>query len=202
MSAKVSAILEANPVLDTVFVNASIQAVFLASRSLFRVFLARLFIPHLISVASSGVPVNLLTTSSSLAYVPLSFYPAYTPTKAGVHAFCVILRQQPGYAPEEVKRNLSVVEIVPPYVDTDLDKEHRATTMEMQGGPDKTFRPMPVNEYVDKASAALDELDDQGRLKKEVGVGFGRWASKLGGGASVKSWREWGSNARGAVTNP
>lgn len=142
--------------------------------------LARLFLPHLQSLASAGTPANLLVTSSSLAYVPLSFYPVYCPTKAAVHSFCIVLRQQLAYAPEAIKKNLHVVEIVPPYTDTDLDREHRAVTVEMQGGPDKAFKPMPLDEFVQQAFEDLEVGEGSG-TKKEVAVGLGQ--------TCVDTWR-------------
>ena len=128
--------------------------------------------PHLAALAATGKPTALLITSSALAYVPLSFYPVYCPTKAAIHSFCVVLRQQLGYASEEVKRNMSVVEVAPPYTDTGLDAEHRTLTEGMQGGKDKAVHPMPLEEYLERAFVSLEEVDDEGRLKKEVGVGF------------------------------
>lgn len=124
--------------------------------------------------ATAGHPAALLATSSSLAYVPLGYYPAYCATKAGIHAFIVSVRAQVRAAPEAVQKNLSVVEIVPPYVDTGLDAEHRAEIVAMQGGADTAFPAMPLEEYIEQVFAGLEEVDAEGRLKKEIGVGFGQ----------------------------
>lgn len=145
--------------------------------------LTRLFAPHLLSLASGGTKSTLLVTSSALAFVPLSFYPVYSSTKSALHSLCVVLRQQLSFQPDETaKENLSIVEAVPPYTDTDLDKEHRQATIAMQDGPDKAFNPMPLNEYIDQAFASLDELGPDGKLKKEIGVGFGQ--------VGADTWRE------------
>jgi short-subunit dehydrogenase involved in D-alanine esterification of teichoic acids len=129
-----------------------------------------------------GTKTTFFLTSSSIAYIPLSFYPVYCSTKAGIHALTLILRQQLAFAPEEAKKNMSVVEIVPPYVDTGLDAEHRAATIAMQGGPEKAFPAMPLKEYIDKFFEALEQVEADGSLKKEIGVGFGEMAAK--------TWRE------------
>ena len=83
--------------------------------------------------------------------------------------------------PETIQNNLSVVEVVPPYTDTGLDAQHRETVVEMQGGKDKAFPPMPLEEYLEKAFTSLDELDRNGKLKKEIGVGVGQ--------TGVETWR-------------
>jgi short-subunit dehydrogenase involved in D-alanine esterification of teichoic acids len=193
----VSGILKSHPTLDTVFINAGIQKSFsmldvssstpssitaeIDSNLTAPILLTRLLLPHLVSLAQAGHPAALLTTSSSLAYVPLGFYPAYCATKAGMHAFLVAVRAQVGAAPEVVRRNLSVVEIVPPYVDTRLDAAHRAEIVAMQGGEDKAFPAMPLEEYIEKVFAGLDEVDAEGRMKKEIGVGFGQ--------VGIDTWR-------------
>jgi short-subunit dehydrogenase involved in D-alanine esterification of teichoic acids len=131
------------------------------------------------AIASAGKPANLLVTSSTLAYTPLPFYPAYCASKAGVHAMCIALREQLGFAPDPIRHNLCLVEVVPPYTDTALDVEHRAATIAMQG--DNPVVPMPLAEYIDKAYNSLNEIDEHGRLKKEVAVGFAQ--------VNVNTWR-------------
>ena len=92
-----------------------------------------------------------------------------------------MLRQQLNHVPETIQKNLSVVEVVPPYTDTGLDAQHRETTIELQGGKDKAFPPMPLAKYLEEAFASLNELDGNGKLKKEVGIGFGQMG--------VETWR-------------
>ena len=53
--------------------------------------IAQSFAPHLLTLAQSGTKTNLFITSSSLAYIPLAFYPTYCATKAGISAFTKIL---------------------------------------------------------------------------------------------------------------
>lgn len=194
-------VTKAYPELDTVFVTAGVQrALSLLDPSSSSVesitteinanltapiLLARLFVPVLVARAAAGSPANLLLTSSTLGYLPVGFYPVYCSTKAAIHTFAIAARQQLGHAPEAVRQNFSLVEVVPPYVDTDLDAAHREATIAAQGGKDKAFLPMPLADYIDEVFKGLDKLDEQGKLKKEVGVGFGQvavdtWRGSLG----------------------
>ena len=66
-----------------------------------------------------------------------------------------------------------MVEVVPPYVDTDLNAAHRDQTDAMQGGKDKAVPPMPLKEYIDSFFTALEQTEADGSIKNEVGVGFG-----------------------------
>lgn len=119
-------------------------------------------------------------TSSSLGYVPLSFYPTYCAAKSGVQSLVKILRQQLAFAPNG--ENMRVVEIVPPYTDTGLDKAHREATIAMQGGPEKAFPAMPLGEFVDKFFESLEQPGPDGKIKKEIGVSFGEMG--------VDTWRD------------
>ncbi|MGU3496077.1 SDR family oxidoreductase [Xanthobacteraceae bacterium A53D] len=57
---------------------------------------------------------TILTVSSGLAFVPLAMTPTYSATKAAIHAYSQSLRQQ-------LRRTgVRVIEIVPPYVQTEL----------------------------------------------------------------------------------
>ncbi|KAF3020519.1 hypothetical protein E8E14_003042 [Neopestalotiopsis sp. 37M] len=142
-------------------------------------FLIRHFAPYLLQRAGEGIKTTLFITSSSLAYVPLSFYPTYCAAKAGVQVLTKVLRQQLAFAPNG--QNFKVVEIVPPYTDTGLDKDHREATIAMQGGPEKAFPAMPLGEFVDKFFDSLEQPGPDGEIKEEIGVGFG----ELG----VDTWR-------------
>lgn len=110
----------------------------------------------------------------------MALWPNYSATKAGVHALALTLRQQIAFAGEAAKKNFNVVEIVPPYVDTALDKEHREATNAAQG--EHAFPPLPLGDYIDQFFTALDETEADGSLKKEIGVGTGVLA--------VKTWRD------------
>jgi uncharacterized oxidoreductase len=77
-------------------------------------------------VAAAFLPVLAVSksatfciVSSGLAYTPLHCYPVYSATKAGLHSFARSLRAK---AP----RNVRVVEVLPPFVDTPLVEHIRA----------------------------------------------------------------------------
>jgi uncharacterized oxidoreductase len=64
---------------------------------------------------------TLLTVSSGLAFVPMAVTPTYSATKAAIHSYTQSLRYQ--------LRNSSVqvLEIIPPYVQTELAGAHQAS---------------------------------------------------------------------------
>lgn len=64
-------------------------------------------------VLSRSKSATLCIVSSGLAYVPLHCYPVYSATKAALHSFARSLRAK---AP----RNIRVLEVLPPFVDTPL----------------------------------------------------------------------------------
>ncbi|KAI1385141.1 NAD(P)-binding protein [Hypoxylon trugodes] len=190
LPANVESLLKDFPNLDSVVINAGIQKNFsffdpasITSETIINeintdltgpTLLVRLFVPHLAELARVGTKTNLFLTSSALAYAPFSFYPAYCPSKAGAHTLAKVLRQQLSNAPDEIKKNMNVVEIVPPYVDTGLDGEHRDAVNDLQGGPEQAFPPMLLEEYIEKFFETLDQLEPDGSIKKEVAVGFGQ----------------------------
>jgi short-subunit dehydrogenase involved in D-alanine esterification of teichoic acids len=204
----VSELLTTFPTLDSVILNAGIQKQFnffdpnsipaseiageIATNLTAPALLIQQLAPHLLKLALAGTKTTLFITSSSLAYVPLGFYPTYSASKAGLHALTLTLRQQLAFAPTEAKKNFHVVEIVPPYTDTGLDKEHREATIAMQGGPDKAFPPMPVGEFVDGFFTALEETEEDGSPKKEIGVGFGKVGVETWRGSLGKIYEGWG----------
>ena len=106
------------------------------------------FIPHL-----SGQPgATVINVSSGLAFVPLVAVPVYCACKAAVHSFCVshqaLLKAEPG---------IRVIELIPPYVDTGLDRGRRRP-----GGP----TPMPLDQFITGAMEGL-----AGGADDEVPVG-------------------------------
>lgn len=127
--------------------------------------------PHLLKLAQAGggaTKTNLFITTSTLAYIPMSFYPTYRP------ALTRVLRQQLGFMPGGASKNMAIVEIVPPYTDTGLDKNHREATIAMQGGPDEAFPPTPLGEYVEHFFQALEQaVRPDGSVQEEIGVGLG-----------------------------
>ena len=79
------------------------------------IYLSALFIPQLIKQKESAI-VNI---SSGLAFVPIAAMPVYCATKAAIHSFSLSLRHQLDVT------KVKVYEVVPPIVDTELDKGAR-----------------------------------------------------------------------------
>jgi uncharacterized oxidoreductase len=77
--------------------------------------LTALFTPHLMKQSESAI-VNV---SSGLGIVPLVIVPVYSATKAALHSFSISLRKQ------LANTTIKVFEILPPIVDTDLDRGAR-----------------------------------------------------------------------------
>jgi uncharacterized oxidoreductase len=103
------------------------------------IYLAAHFVPDLMRKKESAV-VNV---SSGLGFIPMVATPVYSATKAAVHSFSVSLRHQ--------LRNTSVkvFEIIPPIVDTDLDRGERKAR-------GQTNRGIPAAEV---AKASLEALE-------------------------------------------
>ncbi|HYV94934.1 MAG TPA: SDR family NAD(P)-dependent oxidoreductase [Chitinophagales bacterium] len=80
--------------------------------------------------------------SSGLAFVPLSFMPVYCATKAAIHSFTMSLRFQ------LKDTTVSVFEIIPPPVDTELGHDRRADKSQTHGG-------IPAEEFITEAMEAI-----------------------------------------------
>jgi len=80
------------------------------------IFLSALFIQFLKDKERAAI----INVSSGLAFTPLARVPIYCATKAALHSFCLTLRYQ--------LRNtgISIFEVIPPIVDTELNPEGRA----------------------------------------------------------------------------
>jgi len=79
------------------------------------VYMTALFTPHLMKQKEAAI----MNVSSGLAFHPMPMLPVYCATKAAVHMFSIVLRQQlEGTA-------VKVFELIPPMVDTNLDKGAR-----------------------------------------------------------------------------
>jgi uncharacterized oxidoreductase len=72
--------------------------------------LSILFIPHLLQQERPAI----INVTSGLSFVPLANVPVYCATKAALHSFTLSLRHKLAGTP------ITVVEIIPPAVDTDL----------------------------------------------------------------------------------
>ena len=75
---------------------------------------------------------TVMTVSSGLAYVPLAITPTYCATKAAIHSWTQSLRHQLR------DTNIEVLEIIPPYVQTELTGPQQAADP----------RAMPLKDYI------------------------------------------------------
>jgi len=87
------------------------------------------FLPRLKNQQSA----TLLNVSSGLAFVPLAVFPVYCATKAAVHSFTLSLRHQLSDS------NVKVIELIPPYVATELGGSSHAPAGALRQMPLETF---------------------------------------------------------------
>lgn len=92
-------------------------------------------LPHLKTKADATV----LTVSSGLAFVPLALTPTYSATKAAIHSYSQSLRHQ------LKDMGIDVIEIAPPYVQTEL----------MGPGQAVDPRAMPLADFISEVMSIL-----------------------------------------------
>lgn len=173
----VSKILSEHPDLDTVIISAGIQSYFsvkdaksaspisitseIATNLTGPAVLSHLLVPFFLQKSQ---PTSICFIGSGLAFIPLPLMPIYCATKSGLHSLSVSLRA------ELAGTNVNIIEIGPPYVDTELDKAFKDDMIARMGGPEKAPKPMALNAFLDQAMSGLVAG------KEEVGVGFGQVA--------------------------
>lgn len=113
------------------------------------VHLSAYFIPEFMKQKESAI-INI---SSGLGFIPLTIVPIYSATKAAIHSFTISLRHQLKNTP------IKVFEIIPPTVDTQLDKGAR----DKRGQQDRGISPDEV------AKAAMSGIE-----KDEYEIAVGR----------------------------
>ncbi len=104
-------------------------------------------LPHLRSQPRATV----LTVSSGLAFVPLAPTPTYCATKAALHSYTESLRYQLR------KTNVQVIELIPPYVQTELGGARQATDPNA----------MPLDEFIAETMRLLRENPDAPEINVE-----------------------------------
>jgi uncharacterized oxidoreductase len=112
--------------------------------------LSALFIPHLLKQEHPAI----LNITSGLAFAPMASAPVYCATKAALRSFTLSLRHQLSATP------ISVIEIIPPAVNTDL------------GGKGIHTTGTPLNEFAD---AVVDQLK---KGSVEIAYGFSAQSSR------------------------
>jgi uncharacterized oxidoreductase len=120
------------------------------------------FLPQLQQQPSA----TLVNVSSGLAFVPMARFPVYCATKAFVHSFTMSLRSQ------MAGTSVSVIELAPPWVKTDLDAAHESPSAH------EGMSPMPLDAFIE---AAMQELSSDETELKVAGAKF-----LYGGGVSDK----------------
>lgn len=86
----------------------------------------------------------ILTVSSGLAFVPMAITPTYCATKAAIHSYTQSLRYQ------LKDTSVQVIEIVPPYVQTEL----------MGAGQASDPNAMPLNDFIAETITLLKNSPD------------------------------------------
>jgi uncharacterized oxidoreductase len=102
------------------------------------------FLPHL----KNQQGATLLNVSSGLAFVPIAIFPVYCATKAAVHSFSLSLRRQ------LKDSNVQVIELIPPYVATELDGGSTAPAGALRQMPLETF----IAETMKELAGDADEI--------------------------------------------
>jgi uncharacterized oxidoreductase len=92
---------------------------------------------------------TIITTTSGLAFVPFATFPTYCASKAFLHSWLQSLRFQLR------KTSVEVLELVPPYVQTELSGAHQATDPHA----------MPLAAYV---TEVMQYFDDRKRSGGEI----------------------------------
>jgi len=101
--------------------------------------LTALFIGHLMSRPSAAV----INVSSGLGFMPMLDTPIYSATKAAIHTYSLVLRKQ------LKDTSVKVIEIVPPMVDTGLNRVGR-------DGAHLKFRGISLSEYIPTVIKGLE----------------------------------------------
>jgi uncharacterized oxidoreductase len=117
---------------DTAIAEATITTNLLAP-----IRLTAALLPHLLSKLSGAV----LTVSSGLAYLPRGPFPTYCATKAAIHSYSQTLRVQLRGT------GLQVIELVPPYVQTELTGKQQASDPNA----------MPLDDYISETLTLLEQ---------------------------------------------
>jgi uncharacterized oxidoreductase len=111
---------------------------------------------------------TIMTVSSGLAFVPLAITPTYSATKAAIHSYTQSLRHQLR------DTSVRVVELIPPYVQTELQGPAQATDPHA----------MPLKDYISETMHLLEITPDATEILVER-VKRQRFAERNGTHAEV-----------------
>jgi uncharacterized oxidoreductase len=118
----------------------------------------------LLPVLKQQPDATIITTTSGLAFVPRNNFPTYCASKAFLHSWLQSLRVQLRHTP------VKVLELAPPYVQTELIGPHQATDP----------RAMPLSDYVTEVMQLLGERSSHGGEILVERVKGERWAERNG----------------------
>jgi len=122
--------------------------------------LAAALLPHLVAQPRA----TIMTVSSGLAFMPMAVTPTYCATKAAIHSYSQSLRYQLRDTP------VQVIEIIPPYVQTELLGSHQANDP----------RAMPLGDFIAETMSILKNSPDATEICVER-VKPMRFAERSGG---------------------
>lgn len=111
--------------------------------------LTALFTPHFMKQSESAI----INVSSGLGLVPLAIVPVYSATKSALHSFSISLRKQ------LESTTVKVFEILPPIVDTDLDR----------GARDKRGQ---IDKGISAENVAIESVNAIEQNKFEIPIGI------------------------------
>jgi len=103
------------------------------------------FLPHLANCSSA----MLINVSSGLAFVPMARFPGYCATKAAIHSWTMSTRHQLRTA------GVKVIEIIPPWVATELGGAGKPVTTADGRGP------MPLETFIAETMKELESGADE-----------------------------------------
>jgi uncharacterized oxidoreductase len=117
-------------------------------------------LPHLLAQPRASI----VTVSSGLAFVPLAATPTYSATKAAIHSWSMSIRQQ------LEDTSVEVVEIAPPYVQTELLGPQQATDPDAMPLADFTAEVMAILEAAPASGEVIVERCKPLRFAAETGT--------------------------------
>jgi uncharacterized oxidoreductase len=105
--------------------------------------LTALLIKHLMKRPSAAI----INVGSGLGLMPMVNTPVYSATKAAIHTYSLVLRQQLKETP------VKIIEIIPPMVDTGLNKQGRDAAS-------LSFRGISLAQYIPTVVKGLEDDND------------------------------------------
>lgn len=120
--------------------NLTIQTETVSTNLLGPMRLTEAFLPHFLLQKSAMI----MTVTSGLAYLPLALTPTYSATKAGLHSYTESLRYQ------LQNTQVEVIELAPPYVQTELTGAAQATDPNA----------MPLEDFISEVMQILNTQPD------------------------------------------